>query len=239
MRGYDKISENADMLLDLPFYEGVGAITRDQAKPHHQDVILANVPTWDSVASGLGVLTFDGLADYFYLDDAACVDLDFIAGDYSLGCWLNWTDNALSQIVIARYQLDHSGWELYLTKVGAPEYLTLRHHHAGTLVPPVTGNPRSGCYSIGWTPGIWWFMGLSRTGGGEAQHYQNGVALTMSTSGLVDPETCSRDLVGGIRFTKDANYYKGSMWRPRIWNRALTAAEWLTIFEAERDWFGV
>ena len=29
------------------------------------------------------------------------------------------------------------------------------------------------------------------------------------------------------------------MWRPRIWNRVLTASEWLVIFNAERSWFGV
>ena len=35
MMGYDKISLNEDILLDLPFSEGVGVITHDQAKPHH------------------------------------------------------------------------------------------------------------------------------------------------------------------------------------------------------------
>ncbi len=235
MRGYDNIPENEDILLDLPFYEGVGTITRDQAKPHHQDVTLINAPTWDTVASGLGVLTFDGTNQRFELDGAACADLDFIAGDYSLSAWINWIDNSSSYIIMGRYQVDVSGWELYLYGAGGPNYLTLRHHHAGTLV---NGNPRSGCYSLGWTPGAWWFMGLSRTGGGEAIHYRNGVALPMFTSGLVDPETDAHDLTNS-RFTKDANWYEGSIWKPRIWNRALSASEWLNIFEKERDWFGV
>ena len=238
MRGYDKIPENEDLLLDLPFYEGTGTITRDQAKPHHQDVELKNTPTWDTLASGLGVLTFDNTSNqYIELDHAACVDLDFMAGDYSLGCWMRWEDTGTSLMVMGRYKLDVSGWELYLFRAGGPiDYLSLRHHHAGTLVG---GNPRSGCYSVGWLPDIWWFMGLSRTGGGEAQHYRNGIALAMGTGGLVDPETCGQDLVIGTRYTKDTNFFKGSIWRPRIWNRALTAAEWLIMFEKERTGFGV
>jgi len=237
LRGYDNIPENDDILLDLPFYEGVGTITRDQAKPHHQDVILVNGPAWTTLASGLVVLDFDGTNDYLELDGAACADLDFIAGDYSLGAWVNWTDTSTSVNVMGRYELNVSGWELYF--YGGPNYLTLRHHHAGTLVPPIIGQPRSGCYSIGWTPGTWWLMGLSRTGGGEAFHYRNGIAIPISTSGLADPETSANDLVIGSRYTKNADRYKGQMWRPRIWQRALTASGWMNLFETERGWFGV
>ena len=81
-------------------------------------------------------------------------------------------------------------------------------------------------------------MGVSRTGGGEAIHYRNGTVLTMVTGGLVDPETDVHDLTNS-RFSQDWDWYKGKLWRPRAWNRALSTAEWLTIFEKERDWFGV
>lgn len=283
MRGYDKIPENDQILLDLPFYEGAGLITRDQAKPHHQAVDL-NEPgggsfTWDRKqfgdgpfnrsfglgfdqsdigafglgfnnafhsGEGLGHLTFvrvgGGAGDGVYLDCAAadCVDLNFMAGDYSLGVWFRWEDTGASLIVIGRYEVDVSGWELYLWRAAGPiDYLTLRHHHAGTLVPPVTGNPRSACYSVGWTPGTWYFMGVSRTGGGEGAFYRNGVAINTVISGLVDPETCPQDLVIGTRYTKDSDWYEGQQWRPRIWDRILSAAEWLNIFEIERNYFGV
>ena len=87
MKGYDNVPENEDILLDLPLYEGVGTITRDQAKPHHQDVDLILTPTWDTVAgTGLGVITTDGITnEYLNLAAASCVDLDFTAGDYSIG----------------------------------------------------------------------------------------------------------------------------------------------------------
>lgn len=245
MKSYDKILENKNILLDLPFYEGVGTVTRDQARPNHPMTLIdpgGGSFVWDTLASGLGVLDFvtvgGGATDGVNISCPALdsADLNFIAGDYSLGAWINWTDDGISQIVMGRYVLNVSGWELYLTKIGTVSSLTLRHHHAGTLVG---GNPRSGCYSVDWDPGVWCFMGLSRTGGGEALHYKNGVPLDMITGGLVDPETSAQILRIGSRYTADANWYKGQMWRARIWGRALTAAEWITIFNKERAHLGV
>lgn len=252
MIGYDKIPEHEGTLLDLPFYEGIGTITRDQAKPHHQDVLLINTPTWESLESEfdfgfdsgfdfgvpLGVLSFNNVSqEYIELDDASCVDLDFIAGDYSIGEWIRWEDTSTSLNIMGRYELNVSGWEHYLFRAGGPiDYLTTRHHHAGTLVG---ANARSGCYSAGWLPDIWWFMGISRFGGGEAFHCRNGIALTMATGGLVDPETCNQDLTIGTRWQKNGDFYKGKRYRLRIWNRALAASEWLQIFEKERRFFGV
>ena len=237
MKGYDNIPENEDMLLDLPFYEGVGTVTRDQAKPHHQNVLLVNTPAWAAVPGGLGIIAFDNTAhDYLELANAACVDLDFIAGDYSLGCWFNWGDTGTSLNIMGRYELNIGGWELYLFGAAGINYLTLRHHHAGTLVG---GNPRSACYSTAWLPNKWWFIGISRTGGGEAQHYRNGIPVTMFTGGLADPETSGSDLVVGARYSKDTDFFLGGKWRPRIWDRALSALEWMNLFEKERAWFGV
>lgn len=238
MKGYDNISVNHQLLIDLPFYEGTGTITRDQAKPHHQDVDLVLAPTWDSVAlSDLGVISLDGTTDeYLELAGASCADLNFTTGDYSIGGWVNWgngTDN--DQTVLGRYVDSTNGWELYLSDNGAADrYLTMRHHHAGGAAV------RTACYSEDWTYDTWWFMGISRSGT-AAQHYRNGAAITTTCSvgGLEDPETCVADLVIGIRSTKSENHLCGSQWRPRIWNRELSASEWLMIFESERDLFGV
>jgi len=264
MIGYDKIAEHEDILLDLPLSEGSGLVVRDQAKAHHQPV-EQNEPgggtfDWERALTegdngfdngfdwgfdakiGIGCLSFyamgNGPTDGVYLDlaSADCLDLDFIAGDYSYGVWIKLQDTSYSQILIGRYQLNIEGYEIYWTKVGTTRYLTQRHHHAGTLVG---GNPRSACYSVGWDEGEWHFLGISRTGGGEGLHYRNGVAVTMVTGGLVDPETSAEDLVIGARFTKDSNWFYGQMWRPRMWGRALSATEWETIFNRERDWFGV
>ena len=283
LKSYDKVIENDQILLDLPFYEGAGIITRDQAKPHHQDVDL-NDPgggsfLWDRIAfgrsafnsefdidgsdfdsgrssfgldfsldfpspGGIGLLNFvtvgGGGTDGVYIDCPAadCVDLNFTIGDFSIGCWIKWdSTGGWSEIIIGRYEVNVSGWEVYLNTSGGLNTVSQRHSH-NSLAP----NTNSNCYSTGWIPGTWAFLGISRIGGNlYPVHYRNGVALTMvyEASGMFDLDTCNRDLVIGCRFTKDANWYRGGMWRPRIWNRPLSALEWLNIFERERDFFGV
>lgn len=246
MKGYDKILCNDQILLDLPFYEGVGMITRDQAKPHHP--VTLNDPgggsfVWTTLASGIMVLEFvavgTGAADGVYLNSLAAntVDLDFTSGGYSIGCWIKWEWNNHSSIIIGRYGVNLDGWEIYLDESGGRNTVSQRHNH-NSLAP----NTNSNCYSIGWTPGVWMLLGISRIGGNlYPVHYRNGVPLVMSyeASGMLDPDTCNRDLVVGTRYTKNTNWYKGPMWRPRVWDRALTEEEWMSIFEAERHWFGI
>jgi len=246
-KGYDNIPINEDILLDLPFREGIGAVTMDHAKPHHP--MTMNDPgggsfAWTSLASGLMVLDFvtvgGGFNDGVYLDCPAAktVDLNFTAGDYSLSAWINWNSaGSWSEIIMARYGVNLDGWETYLNVSGGRNTVSQRHSHV-SLAP----NTNSTCFSTGWTPGTWALLGISRTGGDlYPVHYRNGVALTMAyeVSGMLDPDTCNRDFVIGCRYTKDANWYKSKMSRPRIWNRALSASDWLTIFKSERDWFGV
>ena len=239
MKGYDKVAVNHEMLMDLPFLEGTGALTRDVAKPHHQPITLVNTPTWTNLVSGLPVLELDGTNEFLELTNAACLDLDFMAGDYSVSAWINWVHNpgGNDQNVIGRYEVDVSGWELYL--YDSPNYyLTLRHHHAGTCTPGPPIACRTACYSGGWTQGTWHFIGISRSGATQT-HFRNGVALATTCGALVDPEICAQDLVIGARFDKGSNYYKGQLDDPRIWGRSLSAQEWAFKFETERHWYGV
>lgn len=237
MKSYDSIPENVDLLLDLPFREGTGAITTDIAKPHHK-ADLKNTPIWDILASGLGVLTFDGVNEYAEIPAADSADLDFTSGDYSVGGWFyrNYTGN--TEIFIAKYQLDVSGWEIYVTDAApgpAGDYLTLRHHHAGGTAT------RTACYSLGWPISVWHFLGISRSSG-YPKMFRNGegVDVVYAVGGLEDPETAiAKDTVIGTRFTKDTNFWDGSLYRPRVWSRALEPAEWKNIFERERALFGV
>ena len=225
---YDNIGYNNAIALDLPFREGIGELTHDVAKPHHP-ITMVNTPSWVSLTSGLMTMGFDGTNEYLRAPNADTLDLDFMAGDYSLGGWFYWEPGDDSQIVIGRYSLDIGGWELYLYSTGI---LTLRHHHAaGATV-------RTGEYSVGWTMNNWVMFGISRTGA-TAAHYRDGQPLPTlaSAGGLIAPETCPGWLVIGVRFSLSTNQFKGQMWRPRVWPRALTAQEWLTIYEREKGWF--
>jgi len=241
MIGYDNLAINHQILLDLPFREGSGAITRDVAKPHHQDVDLINTPTWESLISGLGVIDLNGVNEYLQLLAASCADLDFTSEDYSLGGWVYFrAGGAVDKTPIGRFLVDNNGWELY--HYAANEILTLRHHHS-LSIPPGGANPRTGAYSGGWAFGKWWFMGVSRSGA-SAQFYRGDasglVALptTITTGGLIDPEACGQNLYIGNDPT-NTNLHTGKLWRPRVWGRALTWSDWMHIFNMAGHWFGV
>jgi len=239
MRGYDNLAYNHQILLDLPFREGTGALyTHDVAKPHHP-LTMVGAPVWTPIASGLMVLGFN-LTDYIFGVAATNVDLNFTSGDYSLGGWLYFTaggdDN---KTPLARFLLNNNGWELYHW---TNEILTLRHHHSLTL-DPVSGNPRTSAYSENWAFGKWWFMGVSRSGA-SAQFYRGdasglvAITTTHEAGGLIDPEACTTNFFVGNDVT-GSNVYNGMMWRPRIWERAVSEPEWAQIFSYERHWFGV
>jgi len=230
---YDNIRYNQEMLLDLPLREGTGIITQDVAKPHHV-VDLINTPTWPPRDTDLMTLLFNGTSEYMECEGATCTDLDFISGDYSIGCWFYWESGGDDdQHLIGRYDVDTpdtDGWELYL--YGPTGSLNLRHHHEGAA------SDRTACYSYGWTRGVWLFMGVSRDGG-VADFYRNGAAVTTTCSvgGLIDPLTSAEDLTIGVRYSKDSEHFKGMLWRMRVWDRALTAADWMNIYLHEKRWF--
>ena len=227
---YDKISYNNRMLLDLPFREGIGVVTQDVAKPHHP-ITMVNTPTWAALDSGKMTLVLNGTTQYLQCLAASCTDLDFTSGDFSIGGWIKWGDSAHdSQIVIGRYEVSVSGWEVYLTESGALRYLTLRHHHAGGATT------RTGAYSLGWAYDTLWHFGISRIGT-TAYFYRNGEPVTTVSDVLIDPETSPRDLVIGVRgTTKDANYYNGSHIRLVIADEALTAEDWSNMYKNQQGY---
>jgi hypothetical protein len=227
---YDSIGYNSGILLDLPFTEGTGTLIHDVAKPHHT-CVTQNGPTWTTLSTGKTAMTFDGINQYCEEEVmGSTADLDFTVGDYSLACWINWIP-ATTHIILGRYELFVSGWEWYVTDNGGGlGTISLRHSHAGG-----TAN-RSSCFSIDWTANTWQLMSISRVGA-TAQHYRNGVAVTTTygVGGLENPETCAQDLVIGTRFSKTNNFWKGGLAKPRVWGRALSATEWKTMYELEKD----
>lgn len=225
---YDAYTLNHQILLDLTLEEAIGGRAHDRSKGHRW-LTLNGPPTWTQMASRLTVLDFGGAADYLDCPNADTADLEFTSGDYSIAGWINWSAGVDSQIVIGRYAVDVGGWELYL--YNPTNLLTLRHHHAGGAAA------RSAVYSAGWTQSTLHFMGVCRSGN-SATFYRNGVPLAV-TGVLEDAEATVQDLVIGTRFTKDANWFNGQMWRPRVWGRELQEEEMKRLFDLEKNYLGV
>lgn len=228
---YDSISYNQEMLLDLPLREGTGLITQDVAKPHHV-VNLINTPTWTALDTGIMTLNFNGTTEYMECEAATCTDLDFTSEDYSVGGWFNWASSIHdSQILIGRYEVFVSGWEIYLTASGALRYLNLRQSHAAGATT------RTSAYSLGWAYGTNWHFGITRIGD-TAYMYRNGEAVTTVSEALIDPETSPQDLVIGVRGeSKDSNYFKNMRGRIIVSGKALTAEDWFNMYKHQQRWY--
>jgi hypothetical protein len=236
-RGFDKEDLGKGLLLSLPMREATGTVlTQDVAKPHHL-VTMIHSPVWTALANGLQVLDFDGNADYMECDGASCADLNFTTGDFSIACWCYWEGmtGGVADILMGRYELSVSGWELYFDDSDPLRTLNLRVHHAGD-----PAGDRTAGYSLGWTKDTWWLVGVSRSGAYPLM-YRNGAAveMTYSAGGIANPSTCAEDLVIGVRYTKNVNFYDGKLWNPRIWGRSLSATEWAELFNQERHLLGV
>ena len=241
--GYDKLALNYGTLLDLSFLEGSGVITHDRAKPSR--VLTQRDPgggsfAWGNLPSGYPYLEFTtiggGATDGVYLDCPAAdtVDLDFITDDYTILFWSNWQSDGFSAIVVGRYGTELDGWDCFFN--AGSSSLSLRHNHLS-----LTPNLSSQCFSAGWGVGVWKLAGIIRRGASlYPLMYRNGIPLEMSyeVTGMLDPDTCNRDLVVGCRNTKDANWFKGMLRGLRVWGRALSPREMLMIWNMERHWFG-
>jgi len=230
---YDSLDINRDVRLDLPLREGVGTIAQDVAKLHHPVTIVDVSGVWSTLDSHLGFLTLDGINDYLTSLAADTVDLNFTNGDYSIGGWFFIASGGRDdKTLLGRFLVSNNGWELYHY---TNEILTLRHHHAAGATL------RTGAYSGNWAYNKWWFMGVSRHGA-SAQFWRGdtdgfaALPTTISAGGLIDPEGCVQNLYIG-RDTTGVNLYKGGLWRPRVWGRYLSEADWKQIYEREIRWF--
>ena len=225
-RGFDSIPYNHELLLSLQFREGTGTLTQDWAKPHHP-MTCVGAPAWDTLDSGLGVLTFDGDDDEVQCPGANSADLDLTTENFTLAAWAYHDNMSTSRVIMNRGTLNTCGWEWYT----ANSNLALRTNQAAS---------REGASGMGFIiTDTWQFLVMVRTGlVGLA--YLDGVAMftSQTDNGLLDPVACGAHTFRVGNNPHD-NYFEGDLWNTRIWPRVLSASEVQAIFEAERNLFGV
>jgi len=229
---YDSLTLNDDIQLDLSMLEATGLITHDESRNHSMATLHGTIlnPFWLQTTPGTYGLNMNWIYPTFdsehYLDISAadCTNLDFTTTDYSLAVWFYWTDTGLSQVIMGKYIVSNCGWEVYVTKIGAAESVTVRHHHSAGATT------RTGNYSLGWMTGEWHLFSYTRTGT-TCQHYRDGEPITTVSDVLIDPESSiAEDFRIGCRYTEDANWFKARFHRPRAWSRALSADEHRLLF---------
>ena len=236
---YDNLSINHGIVLDLPFREGVGLITHDIAKPHHI-ATLTGPPTWTDVLaegigpSDLGILLLDGATEYLQVPGADTLDLDF-TGDFSLAAWIYPIYGATAMVIMCRNTTDVDGWCMFLFDNPAlGPLLSVRTNQAAS---------HSECWAAGFLDSEWQLVGCSRNQATTTVIcYRNGLPVTtVGGTAMLDPVACGagNKLLIGVQEGEGMNFFGGYKWRPRAWPRELSAAEWLSLFERERHWFGV
>lgn len=237
MKAYDSIIVNRQIALDMPFREGVGSIITHDISKQHQTATLSGAPTWTDASgtglSDLGIIQFDGAADYLQIAGGSSTALDF-TGDFTLLSWIYAiTMDAGSNMILCRNEVDQSGWSMYVTlDAGAGNYLSLRTNQVGS---------HTDCYINGIPVATWLLLGYTRNQAGfSAIGYKNGVAQTTTMApNILDPITSAQKLLVSVEDGEGSVFFDGYQWRPRAWPRELLASEMLYIFEAERHFFGV
>ena len=234
---FDKLALNHQVLLALPFEEGIRLVTHDNAKPHHILTLTGTPPTWNSLPSGLPYISFDGAADYLQCPAADSVDLDF-TGDFSLAAWVNPNYTGSAMVIMCRNATDVCGWCMWL-------YNNPTH---GPILSLRTNQGAPGdhceCWGGNFPGGVWQLAGYSRSqAGASAICYKNGVALVThpDPAGMLDPVAGAKKLLIGVQDGEASNFFKGGIaggpCGPRAWDRELSPSEWKEMFEQERHWF--
>jgi hypothetical protein len=227
MIGYDNLNVNMEMLLDLRVSEATGTNAQDWAKAHHLST-LTGAPSWANLDNGLTYLDFvAGNPDYILGLQAATADLNFTSGDFSLAVWIR-PDLGGNRFLFQRGLTQNDGYGFLYNTDEALQFSTNQaaaaQHTIGAAASVVVGT--------------WSLAAVSRAGA-TAELYTNGVRDIATIGTHIDPLTAPRNLYIGVNNGAGAGWYDGDLWRPRIWGRALSAAEMLAIFEYERDLFGV
>jgi len=90
-------------------------------------IVGVGTPTWALQPNGIWMRNYDGESQYHYATNANTKHLEFTTGTYSISFWMNLTDTGSSEILIARYELDVGGWEIYWTYTGGVYSITQIH----------------------------------------------------------------------------------------------------------------
>lgn len=230
-RGYDNLDINHNMVLDLPFDNGVaGSNLRDVSKNHYEFIPIGTTAYYTIPASGLQVLDFTpGTPDFLEAAIADVPDLNFTSEDFSLNFWIN-PDTLVGDLELMCHGLDATdGYDIRIMADGS---VVLSSNQAAAQQQVVSA---AGTVIIN----TWQNIGISR-GGVLGQILKNGRELAYTTQDdLADPLTSARKVLFGIYDDETTDPWSQYIGRIRAWlNRQLTVDNHRFLFETERHKYG-
>ena len=228
---YDLLPMNRQLLLDVQMreYSGVAAATiYDHSRSHIPLLLHGATITWAQNANFLNYLDLEaGTPDWLDASAVATAALDFVAGAFTLATWLNF-ESVGFRYIMDRGLEDADGWGWAIDTDSA---LWLETSQAGAHQHSTS--------AAGAIPLATWTFAVAVRSGAAVTFYVNGLPSYGTAATHVNPLTSARELHIGINNAEAAGFMDGILWRPRIWGRALTAAEVAQIYRVERGMLGV
>jgi hypothetical protein len=206
-----------------PLNEGTGAIAYDASGQGHNGT-LVNSPAWATWISGPPVaLQLNGMATNPYTNGYASLSgVQTFGTSFSFSIWFYLNQDAISRGFSNTLFTESSG-------------ITLYQHNANNLLYFSNGGRL-----IAWTPtvGAWHNLICSITNAGnisldwQGQCYGDGANKSISQSGYLPPGSLS--VIGQSAASGGSASINGSVRGIRIYNRALSASEISSLYNATR-----
>jgi hypothetical protein len=185
---------------------------------------LTNGPTFSSYING-GVILFDGVDDYTSLGNV----FNYTSESFSFGYWVNFNSfntNVPGQGPIIFYKGAFNTNGYYLQHGTTSFSFTTNQSGSSQTTTSVGVN----------TLGVWYYIVVTRNGS-SVRGYVNGVDTTGTAGSHTNPASSTNDFT--LARYASSIYFNGKLSNFTGYNRALTAAEILQNFNAQRNRFGV
>ena len=217
MSSLDKKPINQGLVLYHPGYEGSGAVIHDNSQYHNNGSFRGvGEPAWEQLASGIWVLDFDGSNDSVNCGNAASLQI-------SIGtsmCWVKTTYGAavykglMSKAFAYAFGIKDGKLACYNWGAGA-------------------GWRYNGVTNI--ADGTWHLCGVTNDGS-QGQFFLDAAAEGDPFSFAVLNQGTALAIGSG---TPTGEYVDADIGRPRVFNRVLSALDWLNLMNQEKSLFGV
>ena len=229
--GYDNLDINHNIVLDLPFDEGIGTIASGRSKNHYSFTLTGAPAAYVIPASGLNVLDFTaGTPDFLEAAIADVGDLDFTNEDFSLNFWIN-PDTLVGDLEILCHGLDATdGYDVRCLGNGSVIFSSNQAAAQQQIISAV------GMVVIN----TWQNIGISRSGT-LVEIFKNGEeSAYVAQPVIINPLTSARKVLVGVYDDETTYPWSQYMSRPRAWlNRQLTKGNHRFIWDTERNLYGV
>lgn len=220
-----------EIVLNIPFVEGVGSSWRDYASAHHPILLSGATPAWGFTSGGTAYISPD--VGYPYIANAYTTDLQFV-GKVTLSgvCWVYLVGAFSNQQFFGTRDMVTNGWGFIHDSSNGRG---IEFRVGGANCWCAEGSRHTG---TGWT-----LLGFSVYGDGDYQPrdrvvYCNGANITNQWTSVDSIVATTNPFYVGRRDAA-SEPWTSPICGLRIWKRKLTPSEHMYIFNSEREFFGV